>query len=170
MTVSSSKFNPELSHPAFHGYMLFKKPVQNDDDAKEKANAKAAEEEEEKECIICYVRKPGCPLCWNFPEEYSFMDYAYEGPKRAVEVEKDEDDEEEEEEKPEIHTNLTTSNALKLFRTVNQHWVSIYVKTVPCGQIVKMQVEKEWTVQDLYVQAGILPEAQPEPSLSPSRA
>jgi hypothetical protein len=78
--------------------------------------------------------------------------------------EKDEDDEEEEEEKPEIHTNLTTSNALKLFRTVNQHWVSIYVKTVPCGQIVKMQVEKEWTVQDLYVQAGILPEAQPEPS------
>ena len=92
MTVSSSKFNPELSHPAFHGYMLFKKPVQNDDDAKEKANAKAAEEEEEKECIICYVRKPGCPLCWNFPEEYSFMDYAYEGPKRAVEVEKDEDD------------------------------------------------------------------------------
>ena len=143
MTVSNKEFDPNLSHPAFHGYMLFKKPVVANDAPKKLAAVK----EERKECIICYVGKAGCPLCWDFPEEFSFLDYAYEGPKRAVEVvEPDSDDEE----KPEIHTNLTTSNALKLYRGVNQHWVTVYVKTVPCGQIVKMQVEKEWTIQDLY--------------------
>ena len=159
MTVASKPLNPELSHPAFHGYLLVKRPVVEDDAAdaaaSKKKGGKEGAEEEEEECIICYVGKPGCPMCWNFPAEFSFMDYAYEGPRaRGVSEVKEkggsDDGEEEEEEKPEIHTSLTTSNAIKLFRSVNQHWVTIYVKTVPCGQIVKMQVEAEWTVQDMY--------------------
>jgi hypothetical protein len=147
MTVRSDKFNPELMSPVFHGYMLFKKPVQKSaEESSGEAKAKAAEKKKAEVCPICYVHKAGCPLCWDFPEDYVFSDYAYEGPKRVVE----ESDSEEDEEKPDIHTNLTTMNAIKLYRSVNQHWLTLYIKTVPCGQIVKMQVEREWTVGDLY--------------------
>ncbi len=147
MTLRKGKFNPEHISPVFFGYLIFKKPIFLEEGKDKDEDGADGKKMEPKECLICYVRKPGCPLCWDFPEDYSFADYAYEGPKRAAQVESDSD---EDEEKPEIHTSLTTTNALKLYRGVNQHWLTLYIKTVPCGQIVKMDVEKNWTVSDLY--------------------
>ncbi|GMH80594.1 hypothetical protein TrST_g628 [Triparma strigata] len=151
MCVRKKPFDSTTLHPVFYGYVLYKKPVMksDEDEGKKKKDAKASIEVSV--CPICYVGKEGCPRCWDFPEDYTFSDYAYEGPKRAAEEKiREDEDSEEEEEKPEIHTNLTTFNSLKLYRAVNQHWVTLYIKTVPCGQIVKMQVEKNWTVGDLY--------------------
>ena len=144
MTLKNDKFNPELLSPVFLGYILYKKPVQKKDAGEDKAKLKAKKEAET--CPICYVHKEGCPLCWDFPEDYVFSDYAYEGPKR----EKEESDSEEDEDKPEIHTSLVNMTSIKLYRSVNQHWLTLFIKTVPCGQIVKMQVERKWTVADLY--------------------
>ncbi|GMH80843.1 hypothetical protein TL16_g08718 [Triparma laevis f. inornata] len=150
MCVRKEPFDAATLHPVFHGYILYKKPfVKSDEDENKKKKDEKASIEVSL-CPICYVGKEGCPRCWDFPEDFTFSDYAYEGPKRAAEEKVVVDSDDEEEEKPEIHTNLTTINSLKLYRAVNQHWVTLYIKTVPCGQIVKMQVEKNWTVGDLY--------------------
>ena len=158
MLVPTARFNSELLSPVYFGYMLFKKPVMKSagDDKDDKSKIKIGLDgvEEKPECLLCYVGKPGCPLCWDFPEDFTFSDYAYEGPMKQAqqkeEEEKGSDSDSDSDEKPEIHTNLTTMSALKLWRGVNEYWVTVYVKTVPCGSIVKVRLEKNWTVGHLY--------------------
>ena len=153
MLVPTQEFNPAVLSPVFFGYMLFKKPVFLDETAGAVAKDKSKDViVVEKECHICYSRKAGCPNCWNFPGDFQLADYAYEGPKKegAKQNDTDSEDEDDDEKKPEIHTNLTTMSAVRLYRQVNQSIITIYVKTVPCGAIVRMKCERSWTVGDLY--------------------
>eukprot|EP00752_Nemacystus_decipiens_P008302 g7422.t1 len=53
-------------------------------------------------------------------------------------------------EKPELHTDLTTSAAITLYRTIVGSIIRIFVKVIPCGTATTLWMDSSWPVSYLY--------------------
>ncbi|CAN0027300.1 unnamed protein product, partial [Phaeothamnion confervicola] len=149
------------------------------------------------DCPICLVRRPGCPLCWSFPEGFRPSDFAYEGGMgrkaqaaaaapavtgnggkvtaaaclaaggggsgvgggsgdgatgaSALSGESGGAGVDgQAAARPELHTDLTTPAALRLYRQVAQCFVTVFVKTVPCGGVARVTLATTAPVSLLY--------------------
>ncbi|CAM9735776.1 unnamed protein product [Chrysoparadoxa australica] len=52
--------------------------------------------------------------------------------------------------KPELHTNLTTDKALRLWRMIKETYVNLFIKGVPCGTVTFLRVGSHYPVHVLY--------------------
>jgi len=152
--------DPTVRHPAFFGYQLIRRPAKKSYDREAFISKQTAKNKKkglaggtdgtgggggggDGRCFMCMTGKPGCPMCWTFPDEQKPEDYAYEGPimsdkiKRLMEC------------KP-LHTRLTTPKAVSIYRRGHHDFLKFSIKSVPCGPVVKIAIEKGASIAYLH--------------------
>ena len=129
--------------------------------------AKGGFDDDAEPCHLCLGGKLGCPFCFEFPLGFKPKDYAYAAKeldkkkKRPQEEEEDsqratqqrpEEDEEDvvKKERPVLHTDLTTVAALGYRRLKTSQFCEILIKSVPCGDVVRLTVDIADTVSHVH--------------------
>ncbi|CAM9150534.1 unnamed protein product [Ectocarpus sp. 12 AP-2014] len=73
-----------------------------------------------------------------------------EGMHGVITTDKGEGADSEEKEKPELHTDLTTSAAITLYRSIVGSIIRIFVKVIPCGTATCLWMDSSWPVSYLF--------------------
>ncbi|CAM9873724.1 unnamed protein product [Ectocarpus sp. 6 AP-2014] len=73
-----------------------------------------------------------------------------EGMHGVITTDKGEGADNEEKEKPELHTDLTTSAAITLYRSIVGRIIRIFVKVIPCGTATCLWMDSSWPVSYLF--------------------
>lgn len=110
------------------------------------AGAAGGFDENAEVCHICLGGQLGCPFCYELPQGFALNDYAYapaEDNSKALPPTAST-------QKLQLHTDLTTRTALLHHRRRRVQAGDVLVKTMPCGNVVRLRLETGDTVNHLH--------------------
>ena len=94
-------------------------------------------------CHVCLGGRLGCPFCFEFPAAYLPSEFAYA-------PDDDEKDDLPTRSLPTLHTDLTTRQAIIHHRRRRARLGDVLIKSMPCGEIVRLTLETTDTVDHVH--------------------
>lgn len=126
----------ETTHPAFWGNLV----VALDEMFANETCTRNATRRVNDPCHICLSNENGCPFCFEMPTGLKLHKYSYmpgDCTRKDTLASS-------------IHTDLTTRGALERDRRVRHDRMRIFIKTIPCGKVVQLELVCDDTVDHVH--------------------